>query len=334
MMKKSRSIMLILIMAFSIFSSTYAAENSWVCDVCHEMKTTNFCTTCGTINPQLSVIETETIESLSIEDIPSLDSLYGKKEVRLKTLTNKEQRVLAYYGPSKNHVSAGGYKPDKQVKVEAYFNEAGWVFIDLKYKTAQERYLFVGDNAFDSLAGVTNVSEMAYFEGITVRDTNPRLGPSTEFFFADELKNLSAGNAIKMFFQKNGFVYAEFMKGAKPVRLWIPLSDVTVTGSGNYQSVEREKVRSRSVKSFTDDCGNLITATEYTEKCPNCSGIVDVFYVEGAYAVIDEKMHFTGPYSGERCRSCDWKSFTGGDIGTQSEHEFVNGVCRFCGYEK
>ncbi len=267
---------------------------------------------------------------VSTSDIPQLDSLYPAQEVRLKLLSNEEKRIEGYYGPGSKFCSAEYYKPFKQVKVTAYLNEGGWVLVHLKYKTARERYLYFADNAFESLGQVRPVTEMRYYTGSTTCNTQARLGPSTDFFFASGLKNIPSGTELKAFFQKDGFVYAEFVIDKKPARLWIPLSDIKITSSGSYIPAQREKVPSRP---GSESESHIITEFDYyrEEPCANCGGAVKVSVCQ-YYKPKNAQYHFVTPYTTSTCDSCG--HYSGESCGDtwEEEHSYDRGACKKCGF--
>lgn len=174
-------------------------------------------------------------------EVPELDELYEAQTVRMRGMTD-DSRLYAHYGPGAEYLSAGGYQPYKQGKIMAYFNEGGWVLIDLKYQTAKERYVYMPDSAFGSVDDVSGVIEMQYYEGKTLRETSLRLGPSEDFIAEDGYKSLPEDTDLRVFFRKNGFVYAEFTTGSAPVRMWMPAADVEILGRGTYTPEGRERV--------------------------------------------------------------------------------------------
>ncbi len=181
--------------------------------------------------------------------VPELDELYPGQTVRLVGKSN-EQRVFAYYGPGANYYSGHGYKPYKQKTITAYFNEGGWVLIHLQYQTAKERYLYMPDTAFTSLDGVSKVYEMSYFNAVTTDVAPLRLGPADDFVSENELKDIPAGTELKVFFQKNGYVFGEFLNEETPVRMWMPASAVKIMGKGAYTPAERKRIPVKNIASM------------------------------------------------------------------------------------
>ena len=182
-------------------------------------------------------------------EVPELDSLYAGKTVRMKQTSDEAQRVFAYYGPGEYFASAHGYKPYKQRTITAYCNEGGWVLIHLKYQTAKERYLYMPDNAFGSVAGVETVTEVQYYEGITSSAAPVRLGPGDGFISEDGLAWIPEGTEVRVFFRKNGYMFAEFVTGSGRVRMWIPEETVEINGTGTYTPEQRTRIG-------TGDAGN------------------------------------------------------------------------------
>lgn len=176
-------------------------------------------------------------------EVPELDTLYPAQKVRLRLLGDENKRVFGYYGPGKDYYSANGYKPYKQGRILAYFNEGGWVLVDMQYQSGKERYMYLADSAFEPVKDIPSILEMQYFEGETINATEPRLGPSVDFILADGIKSIPSGTALKVFFRKDGYYYSEFQAGETPARLWIPVSDIRILGTGTYVPDERERIR-------------------------------------------------------------------------------------------
>ena len=258
-------------------------------------------------------------------EVPELETLSPGQTVRLKESRDEGFRVMAYYGPGKTYMEAGGYKPYKQNKITAYFNEGGWVLIHLRYQTAKERYVYIADNAFESLSGVPRIDEMQYYLGKTVSETAVRLGPSFDFISADNVKSIPAGTNVKVFFQKNGFAYAEFRSGKGNVRMWIPLTSIQIYDSGTYEPVERQKVPVNDSNSKNEQESNK-------SHCPNHPDAEERWEWGGyTFKYTDSKYHdyyFLSKYTCEICgyQTSEWEK------GYREEHSFIDGICEGCGY--
>ena len=117
------------------------------------------------------------------------------------------------------------------------------MLIHLKYKTAKERYLYMPDTAFTSLGSVSDVTEMQYYDGVTICEAPVRLGPSDEFISEANLTSIPDNTAVRVFFQKNGYMFAEFRDGSAPVRMWIPDDAVAISGTGSYTPAQRTRIK-------------------------------------------------------------------------------------------
>ena len=139
-------------------------------------------------------------------------------------------RVYAYAGPGKSYVSVGGYKPDSQRKITVYFEENGFVLSDVLYRTAEERFVYLPKYSFDSIADIPAVSDLPFYQGVTTADLVPSWGPDSRF---NAVQSLSAekGTDVKIFFQENGFVYAEYRCGKGTVRMWLPADGIEIKGA-------------------------------------------------------------------------------------------------------
>lgn len=167
--------------------------------------------------------------------VPILSEVYPGSEAHLRIPGNKDQRVFATIGPGKSYASAGGYKPSKQKKITVYFEEDGYVFADVVYQTSEERFVYLPRTSFDSIGEIPVISDPVCYEGTANADIAPSWGPDNRFNAVNAL-TVEAGAAVKVFFQENGFVYAEYVCGKGTVRMWLPAEnietrDATVTYS-------------------------------------------------------------------------------------------------------
>lgn len=223
-MKRIIRVICILAVATMLFVSAYA-ESGWYCPACGRYNLNNYCPFDGTKNPM-----TESISVNMVNIVPTLSDMYPGKDAHLRILDDEETRVFSYTGPSHSYVSSGGYKPYKQQKITVYFEEANWVLADVVYRTAEERFVFLPRRSFDNLGLVPSVSDLDFYEGITISEATPSWGPAERFNSVPSMK-VSSGTNIKVFFQENGFVYAEYDCYIGKTRMWLPANTVEVWGA-------------------------------------------------------------------------------------------------------
>lgn len=130
-----------------------------------------------------------------------------------------DSRYQSRSGPSGSYHGAGGYKTYKMTRIEAFFVENGYVYTDLSYSSVGRRMLYLPRKAFHSLRGLPDViltGETAY----TTEKLTPRFGPGSIYDDFPEAK-IGAGTSISVFFEKDGWLFAEFDSNIGPVRAWI-----------------------------------------------------------------------------------------------------------------
>ena len=91
---------------------------------------------------------------------------------------------------------------------------------------AEERYVFFHRNFFDDKGNVPQITNLPYYTGKTTSAVDPRWGPSNGFNVVKDY-TASAGTSLRIFFQENGFVYAEYSCSKGLVRMWLPADKVS-----------------------------------------------------------------------------------------------------------
>lgn len=157
--------------------------------------------------------------------VPVLSETCSGVSAHLRELSDQSRRVYSYAGPGKAYVGTGGYKPFQQRHITAWFEEDGWVLADVSYSTAEERFVYLPAGSFDSIGSLPSVSDMTWYAAETAADVVPVWGPDDRF---SAVPSLTAGQftKIRVLFQENGFVYAEYMSGAGKVRMWLPAENI------------------------------------------------------------------------------------------------------------
>lgn len=159
------------------------------------------------------------------EQIPILSQAYPGISAKLKTSTNRWQ---SKFGPGGKYADgSGGYKADKKHSnsLTVFFCENGWVFADIIYSSAFERYAFLPQNAVNASTELPQVTDLGYAEAVLAADTVPYWGPESTYN-QNTACSASAGTQIKIFFRENDYVFAEYSCGAGLVRTWLPIENV------------------------------------------------------------------------------------------------------------
>ncbi len=159
--------------------------------------------------------------------LPVLSEAYPGLDVRLKSAGDDGYRVYSYLGPGKAYVPSGGYKPAKQRKVTVYFQEDGFVLADVQYQTTEERFVYLPKGSLSVSGSIPDGSKMKTYTGTANGNITPSRGPDGRFNSVSSLA-VKKGTKLTVFFQENGFIYAEYSCDKGKVRMWLPADKVTV----------------------------------------------------------------------------------------------------------
>lgn len=130
-----------------------------------------------------------------------------------------EQRVPSYCGPNRHYHGAGAYLTYKFITSSALFIENGYMLVDLEYLTVGRRRVYFKASAFNGTGNVPNETLNGY-DARTTADLTPFFGPGWDYDeFTEAL--ISSGTQVQVFFEENGWVFAEFSCALGNVRAWI-----------------------------------------------------------------------------------------------------------------
>lgn len=173
-----------------------------------------------------------------------------------------EQRHQSYYGPGKQYAQAGAYKPYKVRTSSALFQEGDYVLVDFDYQTAGKHCVYFKASTLENKPYLEQVSLTGY-PAVTNTMLIPMCGPGTDYEYVTQRKQskyatydvatliglfgdtwvifqaivksykddkfcvyLESGTNVSVFFESNGWVFAEFTCEAGLVRAWLPASSV------------------------------------------------------------------------------------------------------------
>lgn len=139
----------------------------------------------------------------------------------------EDQRVQSRCGPAKTYHGAGGYKTYKMTSTDALFIEGSYMLVDLDYTTVGRRRVYFPVSAFSGTQNVPEVS-LSGIAACTTSDLIPTFGPGTEYDTFDEAA-ITSGTALSVFFEEDGWVFAEFACALGSVRAWIPADQVSAS---------------------------------------------------------------------------------------------------------
>jgi len=139
----------------------------------------------------------------------------------------------AFFGPGKNYHGAGAYRADYAKRVETIFKVGNYVLTDIMYQTVGRRCVW-----FQSGSLTNNYFEEATLTPVPAKvtaDVQPMFGPGNNYNKVDETKPSGAkrdvivanGTDINVFFEADGWVYAEFTDSSLGlITGWFPKDQV------------------------------------------------------------------------------------------------------------
>lgn len=221
------SMIVVLVMIFGI-NIANSEHNIWNCPQCGRTGNTgNYCGGCAHSAPW--IIEPASDPSADTTGgIPNLSETYPGSDAHLRISDNESFRVFSNAGPGKSYVSTGGYKPYKQKTITVYFEENEYVFADVVYQTAEERFVYLPKKSFDSIGKIPVISNLEYYSGKTTSSVSPSWGPDSRFTTYSKF-TAKQGTTLKIFFQENDYVYAEYTCSEGTVRMWLPIDNVEIS---------------------------------------------------------------------------------------------------------
>ena len=150
----------------------------------------------------------------------------------LKPSKDESRRYQSTFGPGRSYPGAGAYKPYKVTSMTALMREGEYVLVDMSYQTVGRRILYFKDSSLTN-ASADNVSLQAY-PAVTTSTIQPRFGPGYAYDEVDMKKSnggtamvtLGAGCRVNVFFEVNGWVFAEFSCALGVIRARLPADQV------------------------------------------------------------------------------------------------------------
>lgn len=151
----------------------------------------------------------------------------------LRDLKDENMRHQSVFGPGAGYPGAGAYKPYKVVSAKALLREGNYVLVDMNYQTVGRRCVYFKASSLTN----SDAKEMepAGWAARTTRNVNPRFGPGYSYDSVTKTVNnpedggsivtaleLGAGTKAEVFFETNGWVFAEFNCVMGRIRAWIP----------------------------------------------------------------------------------------------------------------
>lgn len=171
---------------------------------------------------------TYTLTRYPLEPILKLEATSGADDEFTGVFSIEEvleyKRVMAYLGPSRNYAETAAYKPNKMARADGLFIEGSYVFVDMNYPSVGVRRTYFSKGTFKSTGSVPEVTLIGY-PAVTTQSIDARYGPGYIYDPFPEA-SIAAGTALTVFFEEDGYVFAEYEAGSELVRAWIVADSV------------------------------------------------------------------------------------------------------------
>ena len=217
----------VLIFIVNMCAVNAEQHDNWDCPKCGRTGNVgNYCGGCGYPVEMMHDSEPELI--LSFKELPILSSVYPAVQTHF---VSREERWYSQYGPGNDYAKTSeGYKTDNKHSniISAFFCENDWVFADIVYSTASEKYAYIPLKSVAVSDQIPKISAADYMNGITTTDIIPVWGPG-DSFDRDRGCEIKAGTTVRVFFIENDFAYSEFSCTRGKVRMWLPLDAISVS---------------------------------------------------------------------------------------------------------
>lgn len=214
-MKKRMALTITAIILITVCCTAALADGAWTCPTCGETWPVNynFCPNDQTSQPS------------SGGSWPVI-RLSGSS-TSLKAARDRERRYQSYFGPNRNFPGAGAYKYYKVTGATAFFREGEYVLVDMSYTTVGRRILYFRDTSLTN-ASVEYVNLVSW-PAVTTATIQPLFGPGHMYDIVEQNNKgvyIGQGTRVNVFFETNGWVFAEFSCSLGTIRAWLPADQV------------------------------------------------------------------------------------------------------------
>lgn len=172
-----------------------------------------------------STTSTAPVETQAPDEVPWPTYNLVKYPLEFENIVRVESsREQSYAGPSRNYAETGAYKPYKTSRLNGLFKEGTYIFVEINYPSVGLRRLYFNRGAMENTSGVPEVTLVGY-PAVTTEAVSAWYGPGGQY---DPFENASVGANTKLtvFFEENGYVFAEYEASFQLVRAWISANSV------------------------------------------------------------------------------------------------------------
>lgn len=172
-------------------------------------------------NSSTTTTPTVTADTETEVAVPWPSYTLTKYKLKIADMATAKQ---AYSGPSRNYTEAGSYLTSKITRTDGLLIEGSYVLVEMNYSSVGLRRLYFSRGVFKNSYDVPEVSLIGY-PAVTTQSVSAWYGPGP-MYSAFEGANVGANTQLSVFFEENGYVFAEYEAGFQLVRAWINANSV------------------------------------------------------------------------------------------------------------
>ena len=225
MKKRALATMLVIVLILSACLAANATEptmvtitnpDGTVIEMTLEAFMASFMQSTSTSTTTTTVVEEDTPD---IAPWPSYT--LTKYKLKIADLSTGKQ---AYSGPSRNYTEAGSYLTSKITRTDGLLIEGSYVLVEMNYSSVGLRRVYFSRGVFKNSYDVPETALVGY-PAVTTKSVSAWYGPGP-MYCAFEGANVGANTELSVFFEENGYVFAEYEAGFQLVRAWISANSV------------------------------------------------------------------------------------------------------------
>jgi hypothetical protein len=172
-------------------------------------------------NSSPSTTTTTTVEEDTPDTVPWPSYTLTKYKLKIADMSTAK---MTFSGPSRNYTEAGSYLTSKITRTDGLLVEGSYVLVEMNYTTVGLRRVYFSRGVFKNSYDVPEVALLGH-PAVTTKSVSAWYGPGP-MYCAFEGANVGANTELSVFFEENGYVFAEYEAGFQLVRAWINANSV------------------------------------------------------------------------------------------------------------
>ncbi len=141
-------------------------------------------------------------------------------------LTFKDEwgHTMSYCGPSRNYAESGYFENWEITRVDGMLIEGTYVLVEINYTKMGLRRIYMNRGNLEGESSVPETTLTGY-PAVTTKSASAWYGPGP-MYNAYQDASVGANTALTVFFEENGYVFAEYEAGFQLVRAWLDADSV------------------------------------------------------------------------------------------------------------